>query len=235
MTQPTLFAAAEPPKRPGIDLLWGDCGAGMAALPDGCVDLAIFDPPWSQYDAPAAGANPGTVYEVLSEADIGAHLSDGVRLLRPGGRLVMWACWPLLVETFRGSPPSWLAIDGLRWVTGGSWHKSGRLGVGYHWRGHSEPVLVGAKIGQPTGPALINLRSSYTSQKADHSAKPAEWMADWIRAWVPPGGCVLEPYAGLGSGAVATVLAGEGRRYVGYEVDEERYRAARMNVLRASS
>ena len=207
----------------------------MAALPGGCFDLAIFDPAWSQYTQQAGQADPSKSYLVLSEEVIGAHLQDGVRLLKPGGRLVLWACWPLLVEALGGEGlPPWLDVPGLRWVTGGAWDKRGQLGVGYHWRGHSEPVLVGVKAGGAAGRAAIPLRNSFSSTKADHSAKPAGWMADWIRGWVPEGGRVLEPYAGLGSGAVATLLAGGGRHYVGWELDPERFGTARANVRRAS-
>ena len=52
------------------------------------------------------------------------------------------------------------------------------------------------------------------------------WQAEMIRRWCPPGDLVLDLYAGMGSVARATLRAGEGRRYVGAEIDEGRHRAA---------
>jgi tRNA/tmRNA/rRNA uracil-C5-methylase (TrmA/RlmC/RlmD family) len=51
---------------------------------------------------------------------------------------------------------------------------------------------------------------------------------------VPPGGLVLDLYAGLGSVPEAVVMAGEGRRYIGAEIDEDRHAAALAIVRRAS-
>jgi DNA modification methylase len=51
-------------------------------------------------------------------------------------------------------------------------------------------------------------------------------MVDWVRRWVPPGGLVADPYAGLGTVARAVLSAGGGRRYVGWEIDAERHAAA---------
>jgi len=51
-------------------------------------------------------------------------------------------------------------------------------------------------------------------------------MAQWIRRWVPAGGLVVDPYAGLGAVAEAVILAGGGRRYIGTEIDPERHAAA---------
>jgi tRNA/tmRNA/rRNA uracil-C5-methylase (TrmA/RlmC/RlmD family) len=78
------------------------------------------------------------------------------------------------------------------------------------------------------------LRSGFTSEPEQHSRKPAPWMADWLRAWVPPGGLVLDLYAGLGSVPEAVVMAREGRRYIGAEIDEDRHAAALAIVRRAS-
>lgn len=156
------------------------------------------------------------------------------RCLRYGGRLALWTCWPLLVEAVVASRVvPWLDVPGIEWKTGGAWTKGGRPGVGYHWRGHSEPVLVGVRKGGAAGRCASMLRSGFFSHPEQHSRKPAPWMADWVRAWVPAGGLVLDLYAGLGSVAEAVAMAGEGRRYLGAEIDPERHATALAMVRRA--
>jgi len=127
----------------------------------------------------------------------------------------------------------WLQLDGLRWVSGGAWVKTEcPPGVGYHWRGHAEPVLLGVRAGGPAGRAEGVLRSGYASTPGEHSRKPVAWQRQWVEAWVEPGGLVVDCYAGLGSVASAVGLAGQGRRYVGAELSSDRYLQARAMVLR---
>ena len=69
-------------------------------------------------------------------------------------------------------------------------------------------------------------RDAWYSPPTEHSRKPVEWMAQMIRRWCPPGGRVVEPYAGLGAVAEAVLEAGEGRSYLGAEIDPERHLGA---------
>ena len=217
-----------------IDLRCGDVGDLLADVEPESVDLVIADPPWSLYRETPGVVDPEGVYGCLSEAEIGEHMAAAVERLRRGGRLALWTCWPLLVDAMTSDArPPWLDVPGLEWKTGGAWTKRGRPGVGYHWRGHSEPVLVGVRKGGAAGRCASMLRSGHASDPEQHSRKPAPWMAEWVRAWVPPGGLVLDLYAGLGSAAEAVVLAGEGRRYIGAEIDRDRWRTAMSMISRA--
>lgn len=230
-----LIGARVPELPAEVDLRQADVADVLDDVAPGSVDLVVADPPWDLY-----GQRPGTVapdqhYALVDGPGIAEHLRRSVEALRPGGRLALWTCWPLLVEALAGDLPPWLTVPGLSWKSGGAWSKTGQHhGVGYHWRGHSEPVLVGVRDGGAAGRAAVMLRSGYTSAPEGHSRKPVPWIADWVRAWVPPGGVVLDLYAGLGSVAEAVVEAGEGRRYVGAEVDVERHAAALANVRRRS-
>ncbi|MDX5318864.1 MAG: site-specific DNA-methyltransferase, partial [Actinomycetes bacterium] len=144
-------------------------------------------------------------------------------------RLAMWCTWPLLGEwaaTVRApSPWPW----GME-TTGGAWVKSGpgdtgHYGPGYHWSGCSEMVLIYTRGGGHCDRAAP-LRNAWIEPPAQHSRKPVEWQAQMIRRWCPPGGLVLDPFAGLGSVAEAVLVAGEGRRYLGTEIDPERHAGA---------
>lgn len=231
--QLALVAARHAPTVPGIDLRCVDVGQLLEAVEPGTVSLVVADPPWDLYCRIVGEADPAKQYGLLGPEVIGAHLETAAACLVDGGRLALWTCWPLLVDAVNAEErPPWLRVPGVTWKTGGAWTKGGQLGVGYHWRGHSEPVLVGTARGS-SGRPLENVRSGYASDPEEHSRKPARWMSDWVRAWVPPGGLVLDLYAGLGSVAEAVVLAGEGRRYLGAEIDPERHAAAKTKVFRA--
>ena len=84
-------------------------------------------------------------------------------------------------------------------------------------------MLVYSK-GSPFCDRAQPLRNGWHSPPGAHSRKPVDWMRQWIRRWTPPGGLVVDPYAGLGAVAEACIL--EGRRYAGSELDPERHRKA---------
>lgn len=183
-------------------------------------DLVLTDPPWS-YTQGHGATVAADHYAGMSPASI-AHLLVGLR----APRLAMWATWPLLAEWTE-------AAAGWSWgtpTTGGAWVKSGpgdtgHYGPGFHWSGCSELMLLYTRQGAYTDRATP-LRNAWIAPPTQHSRKPVEWQAQMIRRWCPPGGLVLDPFAGLGSVAEAVLLAGEGRRYLGAEIDPERHTAA---------
>lgn len=208
----------------GIDLRC--CGVDALLSEVRGARLVIADPPW-QY-----GNNPGVsnpeeegIYQGLSDQMIATHLDQSYACALSDSRLAVWYTWPKDAE--------WRAAgEAGRWgqrKTGGAWLKTGYVGVGYHWRGQTEPVAIYVRgsCGRPNE-CILN---GWASNAEEHSAKPIAWMRAWIRAWTEPGDLVLDLYAGLGSVAVACTL--EGRRYVGAEIDAERHRRAVLSVERA--
>ena len=215
MTQPNLFSIPEPPKMDGIDLR---CCNVTDLLPMKG-DLCIADPPWL-YERATVRGNAADQYGGLPVADIVAHLAQ-----IDAPRLALWITWPILTADWPESPDGW-----GRPKTGGSWLKSGpadtgHFGVGYHWAGCSEPVLIYGKPKAYTDRGVA-VRNAWHEPSGLHSRKPVEWMAQWIRKWCPPGGRVVDPYAGLGAVAEAVMVAGEGRTYLGAELDPVRHREA---------
>jgi site-specific DNA-methyltransferase (adenine-specific) len=70
------------------------------------------------------------------------------------------------------------------------------------------------------------IKNAAESEAQGHSEKPVDWQTDWVKAWCPPGGTVLDLYAGRGSVALAVLRAGGGRKYVGAEKHPGRHAAA---------
>lgn len=190
--------------------------------------LVVADPPW-QYSEGASGkgkAQPelNGIYECLSDADIAAHLDLSYDVAAPDARLACWYTWPKAAE--------WIAagMAGPRWgpmTTGGAWTKQEitstgarrvQVGVGYHWRGQSEPVAVFTK--GATGRPNAMLLNAHVSPPGPHSEKPVAWLREWVRAWTDPGDLVVDLYSGLAP--LARACLHEGRRYIGAEVSESR-------------
>lgn len=210
---PSLAALCPPA---AIDLRCGDI---RDTLTTRGAALVHADPPWRYLQAPGV-ANPETndIYGGMSEAEIAAILDAAYECAAPGARLVCWATWPKLLEFLSNGGA------GGRWqyVTGGAWLKERQVGVGFHWRGQTEPALVFIKRGAP---AYLDrdhlLLNGYASIPEQHSRKPLPWLRTMLKAWTPPGGVVLDLWAGLAPMAAACRI--EGRGYVGAEIDPERW------------
>lgn len=216
---PDLRPVAPPPPPAGVDLRCCPCQEIVADSSD--AKLIIADPPWS-YSQSAGAADPSLQYGVLSMSDIVAILAS---FHGPNRRLALWMTWPQIGEWMR-------LTQGWVWgdvKSGGSWHKSGPGGVGYHWLGFSEPVLLYVS-GSPGCGKWDNLKNSHDSPREGHSVKPVDWMRGWIRRWTDPRDLVVEPFAGRGSGACAT--AAENRRYLGAEIDPDRHAQALTALAR---
>lgn len=234
----SLFPALRPlAAPPGIDLRCCDVREMLASVNG--ARLIVADPPWL-YTREAGVANPEThgIYGGMSEADIASILDASFDAAGPACRLAVWFTWPKAAEWFAagGAGPRWGSM-----TTGGSWTKMaetasgrGRMvqpGVGYHWRGQSEPVAVFTQgaCGRPSE-MLLN---AHVSPPSDHSEKPVEWMRVWLRAWTKPGDLVVDIFAGLAP--LARACFAEGRQYVGAEIDPERHALAlaRLNSYRS--
>ena len=190
------------------------------------------DPCW-QYSEGAAGkgmAQPelNGIYKCMTDADIAAILDLAYDCASPGARLVCWATWPKLMEFLNAGGA------GKRWeyVTGGAWLKERQVGVGFHWRGQTEPALVFIKRGAPAHVDRDHLLlNGYASIPEEHSRKPLPWLRTMLRAWTAPDALVLDLWAGLAPMAAACKL--EGRNYIGAEIDPARHADGCRLVARA--
>lgn len=226
-----LFKPKTPPKIHGIDLHLGSVSQMLSKL---CEDgqkspLIIADPPWS-YDNAPGNMNPGKsrfisetgapVYATTTMEEIAEVLKTTEKIAAPGARLVVWCTFPQLGDWMEAHN----AIKPWSYVTGGAWHKAGLGGgMGWHWLGRTEPVLIYRNKGK-----LINrwdqLKNSHISTPGKHSEKPWPWMAEWLRRWTNPGDLVVDIYAGLGP--LARACYATGRRYIGAEICPDRHHLA---------
>jgi len=180
--------------------------------------LITADPPWPYPRPLYDGAEGGSIenhYTTLTIEDIEAMINRlGKHAVN--SRLALWCTWPRL--------DIWMErkVTGWKYKTGGSWLKEATGGVGYHWLGVTEPVLIYTK-GSPKQ-SFGGLKNGHRSPIGAHSEKPWDWEAAWLERWTEPGDLVLDVFAGRGPMARACYL--KGRRYVGIEIEQSRIEEA---------
>lgn len=228
----SLFGPATLP--PDVRLICGDTSDMLAMLRRDrrASRLIVADPPWVYDQKPGASGHAGLHYQTLPlTAEDGApsivsHIGTAGRLAAPGARLAVWATWPFLtpfVLAMAAASSPWRA------VTGGAWYKdTSAQGIGQHWLGRTEPVLIYRTEGTLHTDTAIPLHNGHVSPSQAHSEKPVAWMRDWLRRWTAPGDLVVDLYAGLGTVAQAAVL--EGRGYLGAEIDPARHAEATERI-----
>ena len=203
-----------------VDLRCCSASVLLATLEDLEADLVVLDGPWRYHQSHGA-SRADDHYPTMAIEDIAMNASSAYHKAR---RLAVWVTCALLGEWVSRRTP---------WgqpVTSGAWIKSreedqGHYGQGYHWAGVAELVLIYTRDGSHTDRGSA-LRNGWIEPPGEHSCKPIGWQTQWIKRWVPEGGLVVDLYAGLGSVAHATLLAGGGRRYVGAELDPARHQRA---------
>ena len=189
--------------------------------------LIMADPPWL-YEREAGVANPESqgIYTGLEMPAIVAHLDVAYDVAdKAGSRLACWYTWPR-EEDWREAGQA-----GKRWgkrVTGGAWVKQGSFGVGYHWRGFTEPIAIFTR--GSTGRPAESILNGDVSPPGEHSEKPVEWLRAMVRAWTQPDDLVIDLYAGRAP--LARACAAENRRYLGAEIDPDRHAQALTALAR---
>ncbi|MHB8331652.1 MAG: DNA-methyltransferase, partial [Candidatus Dormibacteria bacterium] len=200
----------------GSEIWQGDFRGLGRAIPDASVDLILTDPPY------------GTEF-----LDIWPELGRlAYRVLKPGSFLLAYVGHLHLPQELAG-----LAVGGLDYW----WQAS------IHFRGHQpairvrrvrsgwRPVVVFVKPPIPESPPWFSdwLQTDPMPEKRYHvwgqSLGPPRQLT---RRFSPPGGLVLDPFAGSGTFPLAALM--EGRRALGIELDPGHAEVARRRLAQAT-
>ncbi|SMO91946.1 DNA methylase [Melghirimyces algeriensis] len=151
---------------------------------------------------------------------------ESFRLLKDGGSFCVftdWRMYPHLAPALESS--------GFRLQNMIVWNKS-QMGLGRGFRPQHE-IIIHLVKGKPkfydnkTGNVITEKRVSPT-RRLHQTEKPVQLLAKLIRVITPPGGVVLDPFAGSGSTLVAAKR--EGFSFVGIERDPEYVEIAHIRV-----
>lgn len=227
----------------------GDCLAGLKGLPDCSVDLVIMDPPyvignkgggfWSKategnhYNA--RGTRKGMErLSALKDGFDSAILDELCRVMKKVNAYIFCSqkqIQPYLEYFVNGKGCNWNLL---------TWHKTNPIpACGNKYLNDTEYILFFREKGVRVYGSYETKRTFYTSLRNQQenvcynhpTVKPLPLIRRFILNSSLLGGVILDPFIGSGTTAVAAVM--EGRRYVGWEVDEGHCRTARERVRAA--
>lgn len=227
----------------------GDALAILPQLEGGSVDAVITDPPYSSGGQFRGDRTQGAHQKYVQTDSRSGHLlpdfsgdtrdqrgyaywcalwlGECRRVTIPGGVIALFTDWRQLPTT-----TDMLQAGGIVWRGILPWHKPNGRVVQGRWANQCEYVAWGTNGPRPLdqlGPVAFSgfLQANPPRQRDHITQKPLEVMRELVKI-VPPGGTVLDPFAGGGTTGVAAVM--EGRRFVGIELDEAHCVTARRRL-----
>lgn len=201
----------------GIEIHVGDCREVLKTLPNESVDLVITDPPYNVGVDYGFGAGADRKEDYVGWLNHIWELAG--RVCREGG-LLIYTNRNNFIPLGMSPPKPWkffhLAV----------WHKPLSLrpafyGICPHW----EPIFILLKGKKPWRPYrsdsvfndVISVNVEYGRKNEHPTIKPLGLFAVIIDFWCPPGGTVLDPFAGSGTTLAAAKLLG--RKAIGIEIN----------------
>lgn len=251
---PQVQTGDDPQPAPETNRIWCHSAEQMGELPDNTVALMVTSPPYhvgKDYDA------GGTFEEYLGL--LSRVFTETYRVLEPGGRAVVNVANLGRRPYVSLAGHVTALMEGIGYLMRGEviWVKgkgaSGSCAWG-SWRSARNPTLRDLHEY-----CLVFSKGQFErAQKGESTISPEEFMAATLSVWELPaerarrvghpapfpvalprrfielytfkGDLVLDPFMGSGSTAVAAVQAG--RRYAGYETEQEYVRLAEERVRR---
>lgn len=230
----------------------GESLAFLRTLPTASVDAVITDPPYSSGGThSAARMNQSPIAKYVS-SDVKRHyhdfsgdnrdqrswtlwvtlwLSECLRIAKPGAPIVLFTDWRQLPSTSDA-----LQTAGAVWRGIFPWIKpAGRPSGPGRFRNSAEYAVWGSNGSMPPREdvgylAGHHIESIRQADKHHPTGKPTNLMRAIVQC-CPPGGVVLDPFAGSGTTGVAAVL--EGRRFIGVELEQVNAEIARRRMSEA--
>jgi DNA modification methylase len=220
----------------------GDALDLLRGLPDASVDAVVTDPPYCSGGVGEASRQRAEGQGLRSESlrklgwfvgdDMGtaglvwllrAMAFEATRLLKPGGSLLVFCDWRMVSNLAPAIESAGLRSQNLL-----VWDK-GAMGLGSGFRMQHELVLhyahgVGSFHDKGTS-NVLRARRVHATEREHQTQKPVDLLEQILEVVLPPGGIVLDPFAGSGTTGVAALL--RGRRFVGAERDAGHVATAR--------
>ena len=228
-----------------LRLIEGDCLARMRQLRAGSVDAIVTDPPYcsgavseaQRASAAGHGLRSSTVAKLgwfvgdnMGTAGLAwllrAVAFEATRVVKPAGSMLVFCDWRMQASLQPAIESAGLRYQGLI-----VWDK-GQLGLGHGFRCQHELILhftFGApEFHDRSVPNVIRCPRVARSRRAHQTEKPVGLLEPLVRVVAPPGGLVLDPFAG--SAATGEACRNAGRRFLGFERDPAHVAAGRRRL-----
>lgn len=158
-------------------------------------------------------------------------LSECLRVAKPGAPILLFTDWrqlPSTTDVLQAAGATWRGI--FPWLK-----PAGRPGGPGRFRNAAEFVVWGSNGDMPPREDVgylpgYHLESIRRADKHHITGKPTQLMRQLVRV-CPPGGVVLDPFAGSGTTGVAAVL--EGLQFIGAEQAEHNIVIANARLAEA--
>ncbi|MCK9896948.1 site-specific DNA-methyltransferase [Frankia sp. AgB32] len=231
----------------------GDSLAWLATLPTGHADALVTDPPYSSGGQFRSDRATGSTIKYAQSSYSGASLpdfsgdnrdghgfalwatlwlSEAHRVVRPGGVVCLFTDWrqlPTMTDVLQAGGWVWRGINVWAKPAHRARPQQGRF------RNQAEFIVWGSHGRMPSGgavhPGLHEGVAPVGEGRSHPTEKPLTVMRDLVRI-VPPGGLVLDPFAGSGTTGLAALL--EGRRFAGCEITPHYAALARQRLATAA-
>lgn len=211
----------------GIAMHHGDAIEVLRGMAPGSVDALVTDPPYTaaggSTNGRSAGHDADSQFFLYWLRDVAAEIS---RVVRPDGCGFMFCDWRtinLIAAAF--APPSAGSVRTCAWRVGQAlvWDRE-CIGLGSPFRNSFEMIAFVRgpdwKSALPKDvPTVIRHRYPYGRHEHHGAEKPVDLCRRLVKWACPPGGLVLDPFAGSGTTGIA--CAAEGMRFIGIERDDE--------------
>jgi site-specific DNA-methyltransferase (adenine-specific) len=203
----------------GVTLHCGDALAVLPTLAAGSMDSVVTDPPWMDYET---GRYDASEWHHPVRRVAPAEYVDWLhRVMRPDSAAMVWCRWDCFEEHAAALKAAGFAVrNQVVWAKPnhtagdldgnlGNQHECAAFAVKGRWKRHDK-----REVNLWQEPHL------FSRAKRDHpTQKPDGLMRRSVRLVCPPGGIVLDPFAGSGTTLVAAVQTG--RRAIGVELSEQ--------------
>ncbi|MCW3677811.1 DNA methyltransferase [Burkholderia cenocepacia] len=200
----------------------GDCLVALPKLESESVDFVLTDPPYLVNYQDRTGRS---IANDVNGDWLAPAFAEMYRVLKADAVAVSFYGWTKVDLFFA----AWKAA-GFRIAAHLVFAKSYASRAGLVKYQHESAFLL-AK-GRPPAPAQPIgdvLPFKYSGNRHHPTEKPVSALKDLINAFTKPGDTVLDPFAGSGSTCVAARELG--RRYIGIELDDTYFAAAKSRLL----
>jgi DNA modification methylase len=201
----------------------------MKALPDGCVDAVITDPPYSfgMGSSTSASSKNGGWGDFINGA---VFYSVVLSEFRRVSRLATWIFGP-----WRGFPVLSKASFDVGWPIESQlvWDKGPEVGMGglRGLRAQYETVALFAQplfqIADRSAKDIINIPWGGSAPRTNHPAEKPLALLEQIAVWTN-GDTILDPFCGSGTTLVAAKKLG--RHFLGFEISHDYCEIARRRL-----